>query len=119
MLKKSLTRHVNAYIVLITATRRFIVSKALSERYVYTSDHDTLCIALICCLTEEIVDDPQNLSHHYVKSHELCENSSEIGRYRSNYVSEHQTLTIQLRLAQMRNKLTLLLYINMKKYVKI
>ena len=26
--------------------KRFIVSKALSERYVYTSDHDTLCIVL-------------------------------------------------------------------------
>ena len=30
--------------VALTATQRFIVSKALSERYVYTSDHDTLCI---------------------------------------------------------------------------
>ena len=32
--------------VALTATQRFIVSKALPERYVYTSDHDTLCIVL-------------------------------------------------------------------------
>ena len=56
-------------------------------------------IAPISCLTEEIVDDPQNLSYHYVKSHEFSENSSEIGRYRSSYLSERQTLNIRSRLA--------------------
>ena len=66
-------------------------------------------IASMCCLTEKIIDDPQNLSYHYVKSQEFSENSIEINRYRSSYVSERQTLTIQIRLAQMHNKLTLLL----------
>ena len=35
-------------------------------------------IAPICCLTEEIVDDPQNLIYHYVKSHEFSVYLSEI-----------------------------------------
>ena len=35
-----------AKFVALTATQRFMVGKALSERYVYTSDYGTLCILL-------------------------------------------------------------------------
>ena len=54
-------------------------------------------IAPICCLTDEIVEDAQNLSYHYVKSHEFSENSSEIGRYRSSYVSQRPYHTFKKR----------------------